>query len=235
MKKVLRYLGIILLIVGVLGFCFAKFGQNTPVVSPESTYEVANETTSAIETTTTVESSTAEITTTAESSAAIETATTAESSTAVETATTAESQTAIETTAVETTAVSKETKATEAEINRDGAYTTKEDVALYLYTYGVLPENFLTKKQAQAKGWQSGGLDKYVDGGCIGGDKFGNFEGVLPSKKGRQYYECDIDTLHKKQRGAKRIVFSNDGLIYYTEDHYSTFELLYENAPIQMK
>ena len=62
---------------------------------------------------------------------------------------------------------------------------------------------------------------------CIGGDVYGNYEGLLPKKKGRTYYECDIDTLHKKSRGAKRIVFSSDGLIYYTKDHYEHFELLY--------
>ena len=59
------------------------------------------------------------------------------------------------------------------------------------------------------------------------GDYFGNYEGLLPEKKGRKYTECDIDTLGAKSRGAKRIIFSNDGLIYYTDDHYESFELLY--------
>ena len=49
----------------------------------------------------------------------------------------------------------------------------------------------------------------------------------MPEADGRTYAECDIDTLGADSRGAKRIVFSNDGLIYYTEDHYETFELLY--------
>jgi len=62
---------------------------------------------------------------------------------------------------------------------------------------------------------------------CIGGDRFGNYEGLLPDAEGRTWTECDIDTLHEKNRGAKRIVFSNDGLIYYTEDHYESFTLLY--------
>ena len=52
-------------------------------------------------------------------------------------------------------------------------------------------------------------------------------EGLLPEKEGRVYTECDIDTLGAEKRGARRIVFSNDGLIYYTEDHYESFELLY--------
>lgn len=118
--------------------------------------------------------------------------------------------------------------ATQAGIAEAGTYTSKEDVALYLHTYGKLPSNFMTKKEAQALGWTGGGLDSYVYGACIGGDKFGNYEGSLPAESGRQYYECDIDTMNKDSRGAKRIVFSNDGLIYYTEDHYNTFELLYD-------
>ena len=69
--------------------------------------------------------------------------------------------------------------------------------------------------------------DKYAKGKCIGGDFFGNYEGLLPKANGRSYTECDIDTLGKDSRGAKRIVFSNDGLIYYTDDHYESFELLY--------
>ena len=110
-------------------------------------------------------------------------------------------------------------------IDEDGIYTTKEDVALYIYTYGKLPHNFITKKEAESLGWSGGGLDKYLQDGCIGGDRFKNLEGLLPD--GHTYTECDIDTLHAKSRGAKRIVFSNDGLIYYTEDHYDSFELLY--------
>ena len=62
---------------------------------------------------------------------------------------------------------------------------------------------------------------------CIGGDKFGNYEGNLLEKDGRTYYECDINTLGADRRGAERIVFSDDGLIYYTADHYETFTLLY--------
>lgn len=109
----------------------------------------------------------------------------------------------------------------------DGSYTTKEDVALYIHQYGHLPGNFITKKEAEKLGWSGGSLEPYAPGKCIGGSYFGNYEGLLPEKKGRSYTECDIDTLGKKSRGAKRIVFSNDGLIYYTEDHYESFELLY--------
>lgn len=112
-------------------------------------------------------------------------------------------------------------------IAKDGEYTGKEDVALYLYTYGELPSNFITKKEASELGWEGGSLEPYAPGKSIGGDYFGNYEGKLPKKKGREYHECDIDTKGAKKRGSKRIVYSNDGLIYYTEDHYETYELLY--------
>ena len=116
----------------------------------------------------------------------------------------------------------------EPTIDEHGYYYSAEDVALYLYTYDKLPDNFITKSEARELGWEGGSVEKYLDGAAIGGDKFGNREGLLPKKKGRQYYECDIDTDGKSSRGAKRIVFSNDGLIYYTEDHYESFTLLYD-------
>ena len=117
--------------------------------------------------------------------------------------------------------------AQEDTLPEDGAYTSKEDVALYIHTYGRLPDNFITKKEAQNLGWPGGDLEPYAPGMCIGGSRFGNYEGLLPESKGRTYTECDIDTLGARSRGAKRIVFSNDGLVYYTEDHYESFELLY--------
>lgn len=119
---------------------------------------------------------------------------------------------------------------TEPAIAEDGWYYSKEDVSLYLHTYGRLPSNFLTKDQARALGWKSGSVERYKAGAAIGGDRFGNREGLLPNAAGRQYYECDIDTNGQSSRGAKRIVFSNDGLIYYTDDHYRSFTLLYGEA-----
>ena len=113
------------------------------------------------------------------------------------------------------------------QLDPEGSYTTKEDVALYIHTYGCLPPNFITKSDARNLGWEGGGLDDYAYGKCIGGDRFGNYEGLLPDADGRKWTECDIDTLHENSRGAKRIVFSNDGLIYYTDDHYESFTLLY--------
>ena len=117
----------------------------------------------------------------------------------------------------------------ELTVSEDGEYTSKEEVALYIHLYNHLPSNYITKNEAKELGWVSseGNLNKVAPGKSIGGDKFGNREGLLPDKKGRVYYECDIDYV-KGSRNGKRIVFSNDGLIYYTEDHYETYELLYE-------
>ena len=106
-------------------------------------------------------------------------------------------------------------------IPEDGIYDSRDEVALYLYTYGRLPDNYITKKEAKALGWEGGGLEDYAPGKCIGGDYFGNYEGLLPEED--DYSECDIDTLGKSSRGAKRIIFSDDGDIYYTDDHYESF------------
>ena len=112
----------------------------------------------------------------------------------------------------------------EVTIDFDGAYTTAEDVALYIYTYGQLPSNFITKNEARALGWEGGSVERYAPGMCIGGDHYGNYEGVLPAGN---YTECDINTLGANSRGAERLVFSDDGRIYYTCDHYETFTILY--------
>lgn len=146
--------------------------------------------------------------------------------------TTATEQTTIATeptTASTTTEAPAESEPADEEpwLDPDGSYTTKDDVALYIHLYGCLPNNFISKKDAQALGWEGGSLEPYAPGMCIGGSYFGNYEGLLPEADGREYTECDIDTLGAKSRGAKRIVFSNDGLIYYTDDHYESFTLLY--------
>ena len=113
-------------------------------------------------------------------------------------------------------------------IKEDGIYTSKEDVALYIHTYDKLPSNYVTKSEAKKMGWvaKEGNLRKVCENCSIGGDVFTNQQKILPTKKGRTYYECDID-YKGGTRNAYRIVYSNDGLIYYTHDHYNTFELLY--------
>lgn len=136
-------------------------------------------------------------------------------------------------TAVPTEEAPQETDASGSNLlDESGSYTSKEDVALYLHQYGHLPPNFITKKEAQSLGWSGGSLEPFAPGKCIGGSQFGNYEGLLPKAPGRYYTECDINTLGKSKRGAERIVFSNDGLIFYTGDHYESFELLYgEETP----
>lgn len=116
----------------------------------------------------------------------------------------------------------------EVQVEENGNYTSKEEVALYIHTYGKLPVNYITKKEAQDMGWDSskGNLSDILPGMSIGGSAFGNYEGALPRANGRRYFECDID-YDGGYRGAKRLVYSNDGLVFYTEDHYNTFEQIY--------
>lgn len=120
-----------------------------------------------------------------------------------------------------------EANAAKLQLDRDAAYTDKEHVAAYINEFQSLPKNYITKGEAKKLGWQTKGtLDKVAPGKSIGGDRYGNYEGLLPAKKGRSWKECDID-YRKGGRNAKRIVFSSDGLIYYTGDHYKTFTRLY--------
>lgn len=115
----------------------------------------------------------------------------------------------------------------QAPLDEDGWYYSKDEVALYIHTYGRLPDNYVSKAEAEKAGWSGGSVEKYIPGAAIGGSRFGNYEGILPKAPGRSWTECDINTNGKSSRGAERIVFSNDGLIYYTDDHYESFQLLY--------
>lgn len=216
-KKHLKLWLLIMCAVIALGlFAGCKKKKAKPAEAPTTT-------TVATETTTESSKETAEPTT------AAPTTTTAAPTTEATTESTTEATTEATKETTEATKKTKDTTPTTTAplIDENGTYTSKDDVALYIYTYGHLPSNFVTKKEAQAKGWEGGSLEDYFPGASIGGDRFGNREGRLPAKKGRTYTECDIDTKGKKSRGAKRIVFSNDGLIYYTDDHYETFTLLY--------
>ncbi len=98
------------------------------------------------------------------------------------------------------------------------------NVVLYLETYGELPPNYITKDEARDLGWSGGTVERYKEGAAIGGDRFGNHEGLLPAAQGRKYTECDIDTDGYGSRGARRLIFSNDGLYFYTDDHYESFK-----------
>ena len=113
-------------------------------------------------------------------------------------------------------------------IDEDGYYNSKDEVAAYIHEFGHLPGNYITKSKARKAGWvpSKGNLDKVCPGMSIGGDTFYNDEGELPDARGRTWKECDIN-YEGGRRGAERIVFSNDGLVFYTSDHYRTFEQLY--------
>ena len=128
----------------------------------------------------------------------------------------------------QSSAQEEQPSAEEAGVTYGEWYDTPYEVAEYLHLYGELPPNYLTKNEAQDRGWDSsrGNLWDVAPGMSIGGDRFGNYEGLLPEKKGRRYTECDVN-YDGGYRGGERIVFSNDGLIYYTDDHYESFELLY--------
>lgn len=226
MKKILSFLLALALILSLAG-C----GQ-VPQVLPVETTNVVTDSTTA-QSTTAEETESAADDTTAE--------TTEETETSIPEDTTQEPaqpqkpepqpeevpETTAAATEEETTEATEETTEAVPFLDPDGSYTTKEDVSLYLHLYGCLPPNFMTKSEARALGWSGGSLERYAPGMCIGGDRFGNREGLLPNASGRTYYECDIDTLGGGSRGAKRIVYSNDGLVYYTADHYASFTLLY--------
>ena len=118
--------------------------------------------------------------------------------------------------------------AEEKEETPKGPIIEPQDIADYIFRYGKLPDNFITKKQAQNLGWDSSRnyVSDVAPGKSIGGDRFGNYEGLLPSKKGRTWYEADC-YYTKGKRNAYRILFSNDGLVYYTDDHYESFTQMF--------
>ena len=109
-----------------------------------------------------------------------------------------------------------------------GPMDEAQKLADYIFEHGELPENFITKKEAQARGWQD--QYRYVGdiepGLCIGGDYFGNYERKLPVVKGRKYYEADC-FYHGGPRNGYRIVYSTDGHVWYSEDHYENFVELF--------
>ncbi len=209
LKILLPLIAILILLSG----CYSqkKEGKVPTQVYEETKVEIAAETTTAE--TTTAETTTAE--------------------------TTAAETTVAETIAVETTVAETDESETETDtesgqakpptgVVEDGYYTSKEEVAEYIHKFGKLPGNFVSKSKAKKLGWGQEGvnLQEVLPQMSIGGGKFGNREGLLPEAPGREYRECDID-YEGGPRNAKRIVYSNDGLIFYTEDHYESFEQLY--------
>lgn len=104
-------------------------------------------------------------------------------------------------------------------VTEDGLYTSKDEVALYIATFHKLPSNYMTKAEASAGISNIWTIDNKAS---IGGDVFGNREGLLPARAGRTFTELDINYAGAS-RNALRIVYSSDFRIFYTDDHYDSF------------
>lgn len=94
----------------------------------------------------------------------------------------------------------------------------------YLFYLKKLPDYYVNKKTAQKSGWRNwkGNLDVVLPETMIGGDVYTNKSGKLPDAPGRIWYEADVNYAGG-YRNNERIVFSNDGLIFVSYDHYLTF------------
>ena len=114
----------------------------------------------------------------------------------------------------------------------EGPIIDPQSIADYLFAHGELPDNFITKKEARALGWDSSRnyLSDVAPGMSIGGDYFGNYEGRLPVEQGVEYHEADCWYTGGK-RNAYRVIYSNQGRVWYTEDHYETFTELFPTVP----
>ena len=115
-----------------------------------------------------------------------------------------------------------------AEKAETGPIIRPQAIADYIFENGTLPPNFIRKREAEALGWdpRRNDVSDVAPGMSIGGDRFGNYEGKLPKVKGRKYYEADANYTGG-DRGAERVIYSNDGHVWYTPDHYRTFTELY--------
>lgn len=122
------------------------------------------------------------------------------------------------------------TFANEAEWRRIGTELRLSDIDGFVATVksisetGHLPrERYLDKDAAEKAGWRPGAdLCRVAPGKAIGGDRFSNREGRLPNAANRRWTEADLD-YSCGRRNAKRLVFSNDRLIFVTIDHYESF------------
>lgn len=118
------------------------------------------------------------------------------------------------------------------EVYSDDNYVICHRGGSTFYVYGkefASREELLANCEELKRRWDGGSVAVYAPGKSIGGDEFvlyKELEGIV-QKEGRKYYECDINTLGNEKRGAERIIYSNDGMVYYTPDHYNSFELLY--------
>ena len=109
--------------------------------------------------------------------------------------------------------------------NQIDELTNDEIVVKYLKEHGELPDYYITKSEAKSLGWvpSKGNLCEVAPGRAIGGDIWTNRQKSLPTKSGRRYFEADLN-YNCGNRNADRVVFSNDGLVFVTFDHYRSFE-----------
>ncbi len=103
------------------------------------------------------------------------------------------------------------------------AELTKEEVVVpYVKEHHELPDYYITKSEAKRNGWNPGeSLCEAVPGKAIGGDHFRNKEGKFP--EGEQYFEADVN-YNCGHRNAERIVFTKNGDVWITHDHYKSFQ-----------
>jgi len=115
-------------------------------------------------------------------------------------------------------------------VEESGLYTTKDSVAAYLCKFDKLPSNYVDKNEGKSlyesktgKIFEKWNFNPWTTiGVMIGGDVFENREGLLPSGS---YHEADVD-YSAKNRGTKRLIYQSDCVIYYTANHYETFDKL---------
>lgn len=110
------------------------------------------------------------------------------------------------------------------ENGKDISELTNETMVInYVKSHHELPDYYITKAEARQQGWQpsQGNLCDVLPGKAIGGDHFSNREKKFP--KGEQYFEADVN-YNCGNRGADRIVFTKNGDVWLTHDHYKTFE-----------
>jgi len=101
--------------------------------------------------------------------------------------------------------------------------TNETKVISFVKSNHKLPDYYITKSEAKSQGWNpsKGNLCDVLPGKAIGGDKFSNREKQLP--KGEQYYEADVN-YNCGNRNADRIVFTKNGDVWITKNHYKSFE-----------
>ena len=115
-------------------------------------------------------------------------------------------------------------------VEESGLYTTKDSVAAYLCKFDKLPGNYVGKNEGKSlyesktgKTFEKWNFNPWTTlGVMIGGDVFDNREDLLPSGS---YHEADVD-YSAKNRGTKRLIYQSDCVIYYTADHYDSFNKL---------